>query len=55
VLVFFVDLDKSKREQEAFLEQEEAAKRELAGKKIGDENVIGSEGVEKERSKQDFV
>jgi len=55
VLVLFVDLDKSKREQEAFLEKEEAAKRELAGKKIGEENVIRDESREKEGAKQDFV
>jgi len=54
-LVLFVDLDKSKREQEAFLEKEEAAKRELAGKKIGEENVIRDESREKEGAKQDFV
>lgn len=34
VLVFFVDLEKSRREQEAFLETEEAAKRALVGEEI---------------------
>jgi len=55
VLVLFVDLDKSKREQEAFLVTEEAAKREMAGKKAGEEDIIGYEGVNTERSKEDLV
>lgn len=48
VLLLFVDLDKSKREQEAFLEKEEAAKRELAGK---DADIMH----DGKRGKQDLV
>ncbi|KAK0118239.1 hypothetical protein ONS95_012542 [Cadophora gregata] len=41
VLVFFVDLEKSRKEQEEFLETEEAAKRALVGEEISREDIHG--------------
>jgi len=50
VLVFFVDLKKSRKEQEAFLEQEEEARRNLEGISAGsaEDDPVPS-GVDEEK------
>lgn len=40
VLVLFVDLDKSKREQEVFLRNEEVARKALVGEAVGEERGL---------------
>ncbi|KAI9828942.1 MAG: hypothetical protein M1819_006441 [Sarea resinae] len=42
-LLFFVDLKKSRREQEAFLEQERIARENLGGPKVGKDGATGAE------------